>query len=331
MTSPLVSVVIPFFNEAPSLPVLISQLEAVRARVDLNLEYIAVDDGSTDGGADILARMPVAALSVVRLRRNFGKSVALSVGFHRARGEVIVTMDADLQDDPEHLPALLAAVGRGYDVVSGWKRDRQDPLSRRIASRLYNALVGMAVGRTFRDVNSGFKAYRRWVVEGLQAYGENHRTLLLNAAINGARIIEVPISHRPRIHGKSKYNWNRVFSALMDFWWLLLSSHYFYKPLHFFGLLGIVPLTIGMMAVGWVLFEQVMYAGVFARPLTLFGALLILGGLQLISIGLIAEYVLALRFRLDNPAAFARWVSPYTVTTEVERESMSRDGHLIAP
>lgn len=320
MNASLVSIVIPFYNEASSLPILLRQLEEERIRLGIKVEYIVVDDGSTDGGAAAASAVALPHLAVVRLRRNFGKSVALSAGFQQAKGDVVVTMDADLQDNPENLGALLAAVASGYDVVSGWKRDRQDTLSRRIASRLYNTLVGLAVGRRFHDVNSGYKAYRRWVLDGLRAYGENHRILLLNAAINGAKILEVPVSHRPRAYGKSKYHWNRVIAAAMDFWWLLLSSHFFFKPLHFFGVLGIVPLMVGSGLMGWVAFDHLARSSALFRPLTLFSAMLMMGGVQLVSIGLIAEYVLALRFRLDNPAAYERWVSAYTETTVRDHE-----------
>lgn len=315
----LVSIVLPFYNEVESLPRLIRELEAQRAAFGGDMEYVAVDDGSDDGGADVLDAMKLPYLSVIRLRRRFGKSHALSVGFQEARGHVIVTMDADLQDNPENLADLLEAIDRGYDVVSGWKVDRQDSPIRRLSSFLYNKMVGLVVGRSFRDINSGFKAYRRWVLRDLRAYGENHRILLLNASLNGARILEIPVNHRPRLHGRSKYHWNRFFSAFMDFWWLLLSARFFYKPLHFFGLLGLVPFATGLgLLVGvWgnhLVRGRPVDLGVLASPLTFLAALLMLWGIQIISIGLIAEYALAMKFRerffeLDRRSALVRSVS----------------------
>jgi glycosyltransferase involved in cell wall biosynthesis len=315
----LVSIVIPFHNEAENLPLLIRELDVQRQRLACEVEYVAVDDGSNDGGADVLDAMKLPYLSVVRLRRRFGKSQALEVGFQEARGDVIVTMDADLQDNPENLADLLEAIDRGYDVVSGWKKERKDPLNRRFSSFLYNKMVAVVVGRTFRDINSGYKAYRRWVLRDLRAYGENHRILLLNASLNGARILEVPVSHRPRLHGSSKYHWNRFFSAFMDFWWLLLSARFFFKPLHFFGLVGFAPFVTGLgLLVGvWahhLLRGKPVDLQVLVNPLTFLASLLILGGLQIISIGLIAEYALALKFRerffeLDRRSALVRSIS----------------------
>lgn len=310
----LISIVVPFYNEAASLPILIRELEEWKGRLNLDVEYIAVDDGSDDGGADMLDSLKLPHLRVVRLRRNFGKSLALSAGFQEARGNVIVTLDADLQDNPENLPDFLKAIEDGYDVVSGWKVDRHDAWNRRVSSFLYNKMIGLLVGRSFHDINSGYKAYRRWAVGGVSLYGENHRVVLLNAALNGARIIEIPVKHRPRLYGRSKYRWNRLLSALMDFCSLFLFSRFFYKPLHFFGLLGTVPFIAGLSILTWVSVEQLIYwtaldVRFLVRPLNFFAVLLILGGLQLISIGLVAEYVLALKFRSEDPSVLVRYVS----------------------
>jgi glycosyltransferase involved in cell wall biosynthesis len=290
---PILSLVIPLYNEAESLDELYAALTAVlRPRAD-RYEVIYVDDGSTDGSFDRLKALRDAdpRVKVVRLRCNQGKSVALVAGFREARGEMIVTMDADLQDDPMEIPRLLERLEEGYDLVSGWKVDRQDPWSRRVLSRLFNAVTSRVTGVNLHDLNCGFKAYRRAVIAELRLQGDLYRFIPVLAGWRGFRIAEVEIRHHPRRYGRSKYGAGRITRGFFDLLTVLLLTRYTARPLHLFGLVGALLGSVGLGIVGYLSFSWLFGQWIVGRPLLLLAVLMVVGGLQLVSLGLLAEMI----------------------------------------
>ncbi len=291
-----VSVVMPVLDEVESLPTLYRELSEVLERLGRPYELVFVDDGSRDGSFQTLEKLHRAddRVRVIQLRRNFGKAGALATGFRAARGQTIVTLDADLQDDPAELPRLLQRLEDGYDLVSGWKRDRQDPLSKTVPSRLFNRVTAWLTGLRLRDFNSGFKVYRREVVEELRLYGELHRFIPALAAWRGFRVDEVPVHHRPRRFGRSKFGSARFWRGSLDLLTVLFLTRYTRRPLHLFGGLGLVAWAgggaINLYLVGlWL-------AGVRPignRPLLAFGILSMLAGLQFFCLGLLSELILS--------------------------------------
>src|SRR4051812_45143950 len=236
------SVVIPVFNERESLAPLMAEIDAARDHMGLTSEVVWVDDGSTDGSAEVLERLAHehAGVRVICLRRQFGKSVALRAGFERTRGAVVVTMDGDGQDDPAEIPALVAKLQEGYDVVSGWKRDRQDPAFKRGGSRAFNRLTARLSKVPLHDVNCGLKAYRGPSVRALELYGEQHRLIPVIGFQRGWRVAELPVNHRPRKHGRSKFGAERYARGLLDLLGVLFIARYQQRPLHLFGGVGLV-------------------------------------------------------------------------------------------
>lgn len=294
------SVVLPVLDEAPSLPLLHRELTEVLEGLGRPYELIFVDDGSRDESFQVLEKLHRRddRVRVVQLRRNFGKAAALSVGFAHARGQVIATLDADLQDDPAELPRLVAALEEGYDLVSGWKVRRQDPLSKTWPSRVFNAVTGRLTGLPLHDFNSGFKVYRRALVEELRLYGELHRFIPALAARRGFIVGEVPVNHRPRRFGRSKYGAVRFVRGCLDLLTVLFLTRYTRRPLHLFGGLGLLSLAIGLLVNLYL--TALWLAGVRPignRPLLAFGVLSILVGIQSFSLGLLSELVLSFQAR----------------------------------
>jgi glycosyltransferase involved in cell wall biosynthesis len=302
------SVVIPVLDEAPSLPVLYRELTGVLEPLRRSYELLFVDDGSQDASFEALEKLHRQddRVRVFQLRRTFGKAAALSVGFAHARGRVIATLDADLQDDPAELPRLLAALDEGLDLVSGWKARRQDGAAKTVPSRVFNAVTARLTGLRLRDVNSGFKVYRRPVVEEIRVYGELHRFIPVLAAQRGFLVGEIPVTHRPRRFGASKYGMRRFVRGALDLLTVLFLTRYTRRPLHLFGGLGLLSLGVGV-AVNLYL-SGLWLAGVRpigTRPLLAFGVLAILVGIQLFSLGLLSELVLSFEAR-DNEEVSVR-------------------------
>jgi glycosyltransferase involved in cell wall biosynthesis len=298
-----ISVVVPAFNEAESLPELHRELRGVLAGVPGQHEIIVVDDGSRDGTEAVLERLAGedSQIRAVSLRRNFGKSAALATGFRLARGRWVMTMDADLQDDPAELPRMLAALENGLDLVSGWKQDRKDPASKTLPSRLFNAVTGWVAGVRLHDFNCGLKLYRREVTDALEVYGELHRFLPALAHWRGFRVGEVPVHHRPRRYGQSKFGASRFVNGFLDLIAAAFISTSALKPLHVFGRIGLLFLVVGF---GIGLYFVVLWAGgepIRVRPLMLFGAGLVTLGLQLILMGLLGEMIAQQYARADYP------------------------------
>jgi glycosyltransferase involved in cell wall biosynthesis len=289
----VISVVIPVFNEERSVALLLDELRAALEPLDREWEAIFVDDGSTDGTFSALTRVhgENEEVRVIRLRRNFGKAAALASGFAHARGEVVVTIDGDLQDDPAEIPRLLVKLEEGFDLVSGWKTRRRDPPARRLFSRLFNRVAGAMSGVRLHDMNCGLKAYRAEVVRGLPLYGELHRFVPVLAHQRGYRVTEVPVNHRPRNYGRSRYGLERYMRGFFDLLTVSFIGRYRHRPLHLFGGLG---LTLCFVGTGTLVYLTVLKAqghAIGGRPLLILGVLLVVVGIQFLSLGLIGEMI----------------------------------------
>jgi glycosyltransferase involved in cell wall biosynthesis len=303
-TSPRVSVLVPALNEAESIPVLHGEIVAVLTALGRTWEVLYVDDGSRDGTDEAIAALAAADTRVrgVSLRRNFGKSAALATGFELARGEWVVTMDADLQDDPAELPRLIEQLERGYDLVSGWKQDRKDPLTKTVPSRLFNAVTSWAAGIRLHDFNCGFKIYRREVTQAIEVYGEFHRFLPALAHWAGFRVGEVAVRHRARRFGRSKFGAARFVNGFLDLMSAAFISTSALKPLHVFGRIGLGFLLLGAAIGMWFVVQWVNGAPMRVRPLMLFGMGLAVIGIQLILMGLLGEMIAHHGARRSYPA-----------------------------
>jgi glycosyltransferase involved in cell wall biosynthesis len=287
----VISVVIPLHNEERSIALLYEELEAALEPLGEEWEAVFVDDGSVDGSFAALTRLHEARANVrvVRLRRNFGKAAALATGFGQARGDVVVTIDADLQDDPAEIPRLLVKLEEGFDLVSGWKAHRRDPLRRRIPSRIFNWVTGRVSGLRLHDMNCGLKAYRADVVRGMSLYGELHRFIPVLAHYRGFRIAELPVNHRPRQHGRSRYGVERYVRGFLDLLTVSFIGRYRHRPLHLFGGLGLVLGLIGLVILVYLTVVKALGHAIGERPLLTLGVLLVVVGLQFFSLGLISE------------------------------------------
>jgi len=292
----VISVVVPVYNEERSVALLYEELQAALDPGGEPWEAVYVDDGSTDGSFAALTRLHAAHdnVRVVRLRRNFGKAAALAAGFGHASGEVIVTIDGDLQDDPAEIPHLLAKLEEGFDLVSGWKAKRRDPVPRRAFSRLFNVAVGVVSGVHLHDMNCGLKAYRASVVRGLPLYGELHRFLPVLAHQRGYRIAELLVNHRPRAHGRSRYGFERYLRGFFDLLTVSFIGRYRHRPLHLFGGLGLLTMVGGGACLIYLTLLKAQGHAIGNRPLLILGVLLVVVGIQLLSIGLIGEMITSL-------------------------------------
>jgi glycosyltransferase involved in cell wall biosynthesis len=289
----VISVVVPVHDEERSVALLYDELRAALEPLHRPWETIFVDDGSADGTFAALTRLHSAAenVRVVRLRRNFGKAAALVAGFDQAQGDVVVTIDGDLQDDPAEIPRLLAKLDEGFDLVSGWKTRRRDPLSRRILSRVFNRVVGRMSGLRLHDLNCGLKAYRAEVVHGLRLYGELHRFVPVLAHYRGYRVAELPVNHRPREHGRSRYGFERYLRGFLDLLTVSFMGRYRHRPLHLFGSLGLLLGGVGAAVLVYLSVLKALGHAIGQRPLLTLGVLLVVVGLQFFSLGLIGEMI----------------------------------------
>lgn len=313
---PRLSVVIPVYNEEGSLLPLYRELvEVLQAE---SYELIFVDDGSSDSSGRVIEELSDHDEHVrsFHFGRNFGKSQALAAGFQQTRGRIIVTMDADLQDDPREMPRLLEGIADGYDLVSGWKLERHDPVTKVWPSRVFNWLCSRLTGLPLHDLNCGYKAYRRRVIENVDVYGEQHRFIPVLAHWQGFRVTEVAIRHRPRQFGRSKFGIMRFLAGFMDLLTVLFLTRFNRKPLHVFGSVGLICFMVGLAISAYLTFVKIVLGEpIGTRPLLLLGVLLLLMGMQFTSMGLLGEMLTSYAGRARD-ARFYRFRSPHSRPAE---------------
>jgi glycosyltransferase involved in cell wall biosynthesis len=292
--NPKISVVVPVYNEVESLPELVSQLKKVLEDQG-RWEILFIDDGSTDGSSEYLKKLAQNedSIKLIRLHRNYGKSAALAEGFKYAEGDYVVTLDADLQDDPAEIPNLIAKLEEGYDLVSGWKVDRKDPWTKTFPSRVFNFVTRFMTGVKIHDFNCGLKIYRQAVVKSLDIYGGRHRYIPALAGEKRFKVGEIPVNHRPRKYGKTKYGGTRFFHGFFDLLTILFLSRYTQNPLHLFGYFGLLCLIGAFVTELYVVYLKVFVGHPFQKhvALMLFGTLIFVLGLWFFSVGLIAEMI----------------------------------------
>jgi glycosyltransferase involved in cell wall biosynthesis len=290
-----VSIVIPMYNEVENAELLYLRLRPVLDELDRSSEIVLIDDGSSDGTYEVLLQLhdQDERVRIVRLRRNFGQSAGFAAGFDMALGEVIITMDGDLQNDPTDIPRLLEKIDEGYDVVSGWRVNRQDrTLTRKIPSRMANALISKVTGVNLHDYGCSLKAYRREVVGNVRLYGELHRFIPALASWMGICIVEIPVNHFPRQFGRSKYGLNRTIKVFLDLLTVKFLLDYATRPLQIFGLGGLLCFGVGLLLGIYLTIQRlVFHQGLRDRPALLLVILLIVLGVQLITMGLLGEIV----------------------------------------
>lgn len=290
-----ISVVVPVLNEEESLPHLHQKLTEALAGSGYSYEIVVVDDGSTDRSFEIMCQLQHQDphLRVVRFRRNYGQTAAFTAGFDRARGDVVITIDADLQNDPADIPALMVKMAEGYDVVSGWRVDRQDRfLDRRLPSILANRLIGWSTGVRIHDYGCSLKAYRREVLADVRLYGDLHRFIPALASAAGARVTEIPVRHYARRYGKAKYGLSRTFKVILDILAVRFLMSFATRPIQIFGFLGLASFLVGTAMLAYLAVVRLfLLQPIGDRPLTLLGILLTMLGVQLVTTGLLAEIV----------------------------------------
>lgn len=306
----MLSIVIPIHNEEPSILPLYDRLTSVLGGLQRPYEILFIDDASTDRSFDLLANLVETDphLKVIRLRRNFGQTAALSAGFDEAQGSVIVSLDGDLQHEPEDIPTLLAKIDEGYDIASGWRKERVDnAITRKFPSRIANWLMAKASGVNLRDFGTTFKAYRAEVIKEVNLYGELHRFIPALASFYGARIAEVPIRNVPRAAGASHYGLSRTFNVLFDIITIKFLLKYFTSPMHFFGRIGLVGTGLGGVILSVLLVKKILGYGVMLEhgPLLVLGALLLMAGLMMFSTGLLGEVMIRTYFESQGRRIYA--------------------------
>lgn len=326
--APDVSIVVPIYNEVENLHDLVERIAQAMAAQPLSFELLAVDDGSRDGSADRLRELAATRpwLRPVFLARNYGQSSALQAGFDRVRGRYVVTLDADLQNEPGDIPLLLQRLetDAGVDMVSGWRKDRQDAeLSRKLPSRIANRLISRATGVHLHDYGCALKAYRRPIIDRIRLYGELHRFIPSLAKEAGARIAEVPVRHHARTRGVSKYGIDRTFRVVLDLILIVFFMRYRQRPLHAFGGLGLWLATPGVLILLWLLLQKLMGHDIGNRPLLLAGVMLLLMGVQFVAAGLIGE----LLTRIYHEAGGAPQFHAQEYVPENERKQHQRPAH----
>ena len=315
--APQLSIVIPAYNEVESLPVLLEQIQAVlKTRAYHRTEVIVINDGSTDGTSEVLDALLETqtyrfTMYVIHFKRNQGKAEALMAGFAAAAGDIVITMDADLQDDPGEIPKLIEVLNnKNYDVVSGWKYPRKDPLEKRVFSFIFNRVTAFSTGVKLHDMNCGFKAYRAEVVKELYLYGDLHRYIPILAHQAGYKVGEVKVKHHSRRFGVSKYGFKRIPKGFFDLFTVLFLTKYLKRPLHVFGTIGAIVAFIGVLIGLYLAVLWVIEGGVGFRPLLMLSVLMIILGVQFFSIGLLGELVIGRIAELERQVMEKRYENP---------------------
>ncbi|MFL6193181.1 MAG: glycosyltransferase family 2 protein [Thermoanaerobaculia bacterium] len=306
-----VTVIVPVKDEADTVAELSERVLAVLDRLGRSCEILFVDDGSRDGTPQRVkeARQRDPRIKLVRLRRNFGKAAALSAGFDHSLGRIIITMDGDLQDDPDEIPRFLSTLEeQDLDLVSGWKRRRHDPMSKTVPSRLFNWVTRQLAQVDLHDFNCGFKAYRREVLAEIAVYGELHRYIPVLASRRGFAVGEIEVTHHPRRHGVSKYGWDRFYKGLLDLITVLFITRYTRRPLHLFGGLGLLFLATGFGVDAYLALRWFTGENLSNRPLLLLGILLMVLGFQVLTTGLIGEMITFKNFRRRDSYSIKEWL-----------------------
>ena len=301
---PDLTIIIPVLDEDESIPELVDRIRSVCDGAGFSFNVWFVDDGSNDDSWDVIETMHErdARFAGLKLRRNYGKSAALALGFERADGKYVVTMDGDLQDDPAEIPGLIALLETGYDLVSGWKKKRHDPFTKTVPSRFFNFVTRRITGIPLHDFNCGLKAYRREVVKSVRLHGELHRYIPLLAAWRGyTRITEKVVQHHSRKHGRTKFGLERYLRGFLDLLTVSFMTRFASRPMHFFGSLGTLAFIGGILISLWISYDKMIHGNPIGdRPLLLLGVMLILVGVQMFSVGLIGQMIVLPRMeRLD--------------------------------
>ena len=300
----MISIVIPFYNEKDSLRLLYNKIMSIINSMNVNntidyYEFWFVDDGSTDNSTEIVKGIiqENSEVHLIVLRKNFGKATALQTAFRKCNGDIIITMDADLQDEPEEIPRFIEKIHEGYDLVSGWKYNRHDPIEKRLPSKLFNKVTAHMSGVKLHDFNCGFKAYTKEVVKNIDVYGELHRYIPVIAHRKGFRITEIRVKHNKREYGKSKYGFERYLRGLFDSFTVSFLNKYYNKPMHFFGKFGILFVLAGIAIGIYLTILWFMGEAIGGRPLLTLAVLLTILGVQFFSIGLIGDMLLDATYR----------------------------------
>ena len=286
----MITFVIPMYNEEGSLALLYEKIIQNTAN-KYKYEIIFVDDGSTDGSVTVIRKIieDDPNVHLIVFRKNFGKAAALQAGFRNSKGDIIITMDADLQDDPSEISHFIDKINEGYDLVSGWKKERHDPLEKRLPSKLFNKVTSHLSGVQLHDFNCGFKAYRREVVENIDVYGELHRYIPVLAYRKGFKITEIVVHHNKREYGKSKYGFERYLRGLFDSITVAFLGKFYDRPMYFFGKIGLLLLGVGALICGYLTVLWFLGQGIGGRPLLMLGVLSIILGVQMFSIGFLGD------------------------------------------
>ncbi|HKI77476.1 MAG TPA: glycosyltransferase family 2 protein [Ignavibacteriaceae bacterium] len=286
-----VSIVVPLLNEEESLQPLANEIRKALKPINVGYEVIFVDDGSTDNSLKIIKNIckPDKRFRYISFRKNYGKSAALQMGFSEATGDVVVTMDADLQDDPNEIQNLLKKLEEGFDLVSGWKKRRHDPFVKKTSSRFFNFITRLMTHIKIHDFNCGLKAYKKEVTENIKVYGELHRYMPVLAKWEGFTVSEIIVKHHPRRYGKTKFGISRFFKGFIDLITVLFSTRYIKRPMHFFGFLGAFAFFVGIIVNGYLSYLWISGESLSNRPMLFFGILLVIVGVQFFSVGLLGE------------------------------------------
>jgi glycosyltransferase involved in cell wall biosynthesis len=303
-----VSIIVPIYNERENLAPLLKAITEALDPTGEDYEVLLIDDGSTDGSDLFIAELPAknARIKSIRFRRNFGQTAAIAAGFDHASGSILIPLDADLQNDPRDIPVILAKMREGYDVVSCWRKKRRDPwLTRRLPSMLANALISRISGVHLHDYGCTLKGYRREVVDHIRLYGEMHRFIPVYASWAGAKVVEIPVRHNPRLAGSSKYGLNRTFKVILDLITVKMLGSYSTKPMYFFGGVGMTACIGGLIFALWTLYDKY-FAGVKAHnnPFLLLAVFLFLLGVQFVLMGLVAELLIRTYFESQGKAPY---------------------------
>ncbi len=291
----LISIIIPVFNESESISFLLDEVISVMKSHKFNFELIVVDDGSKDNTHQVLEQLTIKIkeLSVISLRKNYGQTAAMSAGFDKSKGDILITLDGDLQNDPNDIPKLISEINSGYDLICGWRFDRKDKLvKRKIPSRIANKLIANVTGLKLHDYGCSLKAYRREIIDDIKLYGELHRFLPVLANIEGAKIKELKVNHRRRKFGLSKYGIDRTFRVLMDLFTVWFMTKFLTRPMYGFGFVGIISILVSFLMSSYLIVLKISGENIGNRPMLIFALILGVAGVQLFCFGLLSELLI---------------------------------------